>query len=531
MRRPKRLSRGWGKDGRPVSGSLFVCHSERSGGICFLAVDRLLIVPQPGLKYSCGMAFSANQRIFSVLLLILALAGQAHAQPASTLPVLMLSDLHFDPFRDPAKVPKLAEAPVDAWEKILAAPETPGRAEAYQALEAACKAKGEDSDFALIESSLAAEKAAMPNPRFVTISGDLLVHKFDCRYNAVMKTGKGYAEFAEKTASFVVRSVEQTFPKAPVYVGMGNNDSSCGDYRMDAGDRYFAGTGKAIAAGMIGAPATDAAQALKDYEAGGYYSVALPGMTHPTRLLVLDDIFLSREYKTCAGKADTAGAAAMMNWLTAQLDAARKAGERVWVMGHIPPGVNVYGTLRKGNVCANSPDTYLAAFDKTTLADVLGTYADTIALALFGHTHMDEMKVIRAAGSEAAVPLKQVSSITPVNGNRPSFTVAQIDPANSRMADYAVYTAASAEGSGAWKRAYDFDAAYHQPAFSGAALETMVSGFHADSDGQQPGSLAYERFFDAGFPISPLVLGWPQYVCGMDHMGAKEYKSCACPAQ
>jgi sphingomyelin phosphodiesterase acid-like 3 len=144
---------------------------------------------------------------------------------------------------------------------------------------------------------------------------------------------------------------------------------------------------------------------------------------------------------------------------------------------------------------------------------------------------MDEMKVIRAAGSEAAVPLKQVSSITPVNGNRPSFTVAQIDPASSRMADYAVYTAANDAGSGAWKRAYDFDATYHQQAFSGAALEAMVAGFHADADGQQAGSLAYERYFDAGFPISPLVLGWPQYVCGMDHMGAKEYKSCACPGK
>ena len=474
------------------------------------------------------MAISATRRIFSALLLILSSAGLAHAQPAATVPVLMLSDLHFDPFRDPAKVAKLAEAPVEDWQKILAAPETPGRAESYQALEAACKAKGEDSDFALIESSLAAEKAALPSPRFVTISGDLLVHKFDCRYKAVMKTDKGYGDFAEKTASYVIRSVEQTFPKAPVYVGMGNNDSSCGDYQMDPNDRYFTGTAKAIAAGLAEAPEAEAKLARKDFEAGGYYRVSLPGMNHPTRLLVLDDIFLSREYKTCAGKPDEAGGAAMIAWLTTQLGEARKSHERVWVMGHIPPGVNVYGTLKKGNVCSGSPEPFLAS---PALTDALAKNADVITLALFGHTHMDEMKVIHGEGSDAAaVPVKGVSSVTPVNGNKPSFTVAQIDPETSVMADYAVYTSANDEGSGKWKKTYDFDETYRQKAFSGAALQSIVSDFHADSGAETPGSAAYERYFDAGFPISPLVLGWPQYVCGMDQMAEKDFKSCACPA-
>ena len=31
----------------------------------------------------------------------------------------MLSDLHFDPYRDPAKVPALRAAPVMQWTKIL----------------------------------------------------------------------------------------------------------------------------------------------------------------------------------------------------------------------------------------------------------------------------------------------------------------------------------------------------------------------------------------------------------------------------
>jgi len=32
------------------------------------------------------------------------------------------------------------------------------------------------------------------------------------------------------------------------------------------------------------------------------------------------------------------------------------------------------------------------------------------------------------------------------------------------------------------------------------------------------------------FPIPILVLGWPQYVCGMDKMTTTEFKACACAA-
>ena len=440
----------------------------------------------------------------------------------------MLSDLHFDPFRDPAKVPKLAAAPVAEWAKILAAPESPDRAASYAALEAACKAKGEDSDYSLIDASLKAEKAVVPDPKFVAISGDLLVHQFDCRYRVAMKTPEGYAVFAGKTASFVIRSVEATFPKSPVYVGAGNNDSACGDYKMDLNDRYFAGTGDAIMAGLL----SPNAEAKTDYAAGGYYAAMLPGMKTPTHLLMLDDIFLSKGYTTCAGKVDQAGATAMMTWLSKQLNDARTRGEKVWVMGHIPPGVNVYSTIKKGNLCTGkSAESFLSPVDKESLGDVIAKSSDVVTLALFGHTHMDEIRLIETEGATTGgVPMKGIASVSPVDGNRPSFTVAKIDPATSTMTDYSVYVAPSNEGIGPWKIEYSFDAAYAQKSFSATALRSLVDGFHVDANAGTPASQAYMRFFDPMFPISPLVFGWPQYGCGIDHLSESGYKACACPA-
>jgi len=434
------------------------------------------------------MAISVSRITISLASLLLAalpqgLSAQTAANtPASdpTIPVLMLSDLHFDPFRNAAKVPKLAAAPTSEWAAILDQPDS--EADLQNAAPAqACGTKGADSSYALLTSSLKAEKEHAAGVRFVTISGDLLVHQFDCRYNALMKSGgkTGYAQFAEKTASFVIERVEATFPGVPVYVALGNNDSSCGDYKMDVADRFFTGTSKAVIDGLRGADPAELKQARTDYEADGYFAVTLPGLTHKTRLLAIDDIFLSRKHTSCADKPDSVGADKAIAWLKDQLHAASENNERVWVMGHIPPGIDVYATIRKGDVCSGTkPETFVAA--KDGLGDVIANNSSTVRLAIFGHTHMDEMKLL-VSDTGGRVPMKGVASISPVDGNIPSFTVARIDPATSEMSDYTVFTASNKTGiTATWSREYSFREAYHKPNFSAATLSDLTTGFDAD---------------------------------------------------
>src|ERR1019366_7501630 len=212
------------------------------------------------------------------MLVVLAMGtarAQAPAPSTPTIPVLMLSDIHFDPFRDPAKFSKLVAAPVTGWEAILQAPDSTTQAADFQALQAACAGKGVDTGEALFDASLKAEKTHSAGLKFVTISGDLLVHQFDCKYKALRKSEEGYGEFAEKTASYVIKHVGATFPGVPVYVALGNNDSSCGDYGLDMHDRFLAGTSKAVLERLHGTSAEDVVQAKTDYEAGGYFSVSL----------------------------------------------------------------------------------------------------------------------------------------------------------------------------------------------------------------------------------------------------------------
>ncbi len=444
----------------------------------------------------------------------------ATAATSQTTPVVMLSDLHFDPLRDPGKALRLAAAPETEWRSILQDdPATPTAEADFTAMQAKCGTRnGLDPDYHLLNAALQAAVARSPKARFVTVSGDLLVHQFECRWKAASGHNKGYEDFAEKTTSFVMHQVEAAFPGIPVYIALGNNDSSCGDYRMDLHDRYFKATGAAVLDGLRGASKQDRDRALSDYQAGGYFSVALPGAAK-TRLLGIDDIFLSRKFKTCAGKEDTAAGAEVLRWLGEQLQQAKQRGEAVWVLAHIPPGIDVYSTVSKlRDVCGTeAPDQFLA---DDAFATLLARYPETIHLVLLGHTHSDEVRLI------GQVPAKLSGSVTPVNGNLPSFTVGRVDR-NLRLQDYDVYVAADKNGAGPWAREYNYHQAYGGEAFNATSLRAEIAGFRKDPDSATAQSKTYEQGFFPGAP-SPLSLVWPQASCAMENFTAATYKSCVC---
>ena len=452
-------------------------------------------------------------------------AAQARVQTAAAgdVPVVMLSDLHFDPFRDVAKVERLDKAPVAEWEAILKEPASAGQAAGFAAMQSACAAKGQDSDYALVDSALKAAAKQAGGTKFsgfVTVSGDLQVHQFECRYKRA--TGKtDFMEFAAKTTSYVMGKVQAEFAGAPVYFALGNNDSGCGDYSLDVNDAYFAGTSAALLHGLKNASEAELKRAKEDWDTGGNYAVMLPGALSRTRLVVIDDMYLSNKYSTCAKKKDKAGAAGLLAWMAQEFDAARQKGETVWVLGHIPPGTDVYGTVKHAlTMCSRAPETFLA---DSSLGDLLKKNEDVVKLAIFGHTHSDEFRLF------GEVPMKGVGSITPVNGNMPSFTVAEAD-ANG-LKDYAVYVGSNSSGVGTkWTREYGFDETFHARNFSGAALTEIVARLQKDKAGESAESKAYERdFFPGG--ASPLGLVWPQYACALKDAPGAEILACMCPTQ
>jgi sphingomyelin phosphodiesterase acid-like 3 len=466
----------------------------------------------PGVALSAVLAASAAQ----------AQSGPRAAPATGAVSALMISDIHFDPFHDPEKAKLLARDPVSKWAAVLAAPGSPRAAASFEQLQAVCRAKGVDTPYALLRSSLEAMRARS-QPEFVTLSGDLIAHRFDCRYRKTVGDAAGYEAFVEKTLAFVVGQLRAAWPGVPVYISLGNNDSACGDYRLDPDSAFLRRTAAIFGEGL---PVAERHDELREFPVGGYYSVDLVPLPR-TRLIVLNDVFQSLNYRTCAGARDAAPGVAEMAWLAQQLEQVQREGEKVWVMGHIPPGVNVYATVRElPDLCGTEkPVMFL---DAGRLDDLLLEHAGEVRLALFAHTHMDEMRLLEG-GSGSGVAVKLVPSISPVDGNNPAFTVARVDRTTAVLKDYEVFAASNQTGVGTqWTNEYDYAEAYHQPAFTPSALRELIAEFQSDRKAKTAASQEYIRDYYVGGEARELTPFWPQYVCSLEQLTVKGYAGCVC---
>jgi len=467
----------------------------------------------------------------------------AQAPKAETVPVVMLSDIHFDPFHDPVKFDKLRAAPIAEWQKILAEPDSATQLADATKLASGCGTRGVDTPWVLLESSLAAAHAHSLHPLFVTVSGDLLAHAFECRFQTLAHKASAdeQSAFAAKTLSYVASELRRAFPSTPIYMALGNNDSGCGDYR-DSPNSDFLSSAAETFGGELESPAAQK-ELLHSFPVSGDYSVALPKPIVRGRLIVLQNIFLAAGHAGCDGKPDPASAAAQLEWLRAELAAAHAHHEQVWVMAHIPPGVNFYTTLSSNrDVCKGQAPVMFLHDEK--LVDVLTDFAPDIRLAIFAHTHMDEMRllqtgnVVSAPDADAAikpawVAAKMVPSISPINGNNPTFTLADIEPKTATMKDYRVFSADNKTGIAAkWSEDYRYSVAYHSTGFTPEEVARLMEKFGADKQGEAPESQEYESNFMPGGGLKSLAirLVWPQYVCSMRQNTVVGFRDCMCPA-
>lgn len=460
-------------------------------------------------------------------------ANQREGSGESAVQALFVSDIHFDPFRDPAKVERLVAAPVAEWKTILAGPDVADGEARFAQLQQACHARGEDTSYRLFASSLAAMRIRAAGARFVIVSGDLMAHSFSCKYAALFPKAapEDYRTFTEKTLKFVLASLRRSVPGVPVYAALGNNDSDCGDYQLDLNSAFLGAEADEFTHGFA---AADRAEAIRTFAMGGYYSVSLPPPLKRTRLLVLDDIFLSGRYTTCGGKEDSAPGAAQIAWLAQQLREARSKNEKVWVVAHIPPGVDPYSTATNGkDICeGNKPTMFLSSED---LPATMARFGDVIRLAIFAHTHMDEVRLLEPADGDArgaGVAIKMIPSISPINGNDPAFTVATIAPATATMKDYRVIAASNKTGADTkWAEKYDFAKTYAEPNFSAASVRDLIGRLSAGRGAADGASQSYIQNYDVGQRVPELGLVWPLYVCALKNEEASGFQSCVCGAK
>lgn len=461
--------------------------------------------------------------------LALQLCGTANGQqaaPAIAGQVLVMSDLHFDPMADPQLVDQLAAAEPELWSAVLDSSD--GRSLGRY---------GRDSNWMLLRSAFRQMAATQPKPSFVLISGDLLAHGFRREFDAAASnhSDAAYRIFVRKTMQFLGQQLEQTFPATPIIPALGNNDEECGDYQLQPGGPFLVDTLPILRrlVGAAGGPGFD-----RDWQSYGNYSARVSGI----RLLSTNTNFLSVHYRNaCGSAADGDPGRATLAWLEAELAAAKQAGERVWLLYHIPPGIDGYATLRQG-AC---PGTMIPMWNQAyaeAFFPLLRRYADTVVASFAGHTHMDDFRLIADAEGRYGFALI-TPAVSPIFGQNPAFRTVTYDAAGGIL-DQTTYdltnllqaTTAAGGVPPEWRAEYTFTRQWSLPKVDLPSLDRLYS-LITDAPVERE---SWHMIFPVSSPVywAPFSAGSGQlapavraFRCASGNVALSDYGQCYCSGQ
>ncbi|HEX2835093.1 MAG TPA: metallophosphoesterase [Thermoanaerobaculia bacterium] len=417
---------------------------------------------------------------------------------------LSLSDVHFDPFADPTLVAKLEAADVAEWEAIL-------DSSAVKTF----STYGSDINDPLFRSAVGEMQKQLPSPAFVLLSGDFLAHGFQKSYQqyATDKSQAAYTAFVTKTIAYVAGVLRKAYPGVRIYPTLGNNDSDCGDYAV-APDSTFLANFRDVWSPIVASRSFD-----RRFPTGGYYHADVPSLDG-VRIIALNTNFFSTNYKNPCGTPGPDPGLRQLAWLDDELRLARVEGKRVWLLFHIPPGIDVYDTAEYGGAC---PDVKVQTFWKDEYQQrylrITAAHRGTIAGSFAGHTHQDEFRIV--TGDFIHI----TPSVTPVFGNNPAFEIVEVD----RKGQLAGYTAWHLPNVATpWAREYSFDDAYAKSNYDTASLMEIAHAIGTDSDTRT----RYFGYLSSGAPKSTAgaLAAWQSYWCGLRTLNVNAFTPCACGA-
>jgi hypothetical protein len=429
----------------------------------------------------------------------------------------LVSDIHFDPFDPPGLARTLATVPPADWmERFAALPDAP--ASQY----------GTDTNHVLLASALAAIGRQSADADFAIFSGDLLSHDFEDDAATALGVARGSDElkdFAARTSIFVADSLAAALPGKPVIVALGNNDSACDDYEVDPGGGYLAGLRDTVR--QLAGPDRVAADFTETYAAGGYYAVRHPTVAD-TLIVVLNDVLWSQRYQDACGSNGLAAGKAEMDWLAATFAAQQAAGGRVWLVQHIPWGIDPWSTTHsKAATCRERVVPFLKPDFAEAFHTLIRTHAGIIDLSLAGHIHTDDYRLVFDAAGNPVAASKVAPAISPVFGQNPAFQVFTYDRTSGLPRDFTTIALANlpslSPANADWREEYAFADAYGLPDYSTGSVTKLWNGLG------QGGRIrdAYLANYNAGH--GPLPAGDVDgYACAIAHLDPGSYSACYC---
>ncbi len=466
--------------------------------------------------------FGHFQRFLLLALMGLVAAGlPARASEPSGI-IAVVSDIHFNPFAASDLAPRLAVSEPKEWPSTFVSASGQG-----------FPARGKDTNQVLLASAFDALSGTAGNADLVVVTGDLLAHRFQEAAAQVLgasPTSGVVRALAPKTALYVVGALRTALPGRPILLALGNNDSECGDYQLEPGGAFLGALRDMVR--ELAGPDRLAQDFDQTYMAGGYYEMRHPTIAGVT-VLAVNDVLWSTDYRDACGMGGDQAAEEMMGWLERQLSEARAAGRKVWLVHHIPVGIDAYATLRASAElsCPARVTSFLKEPFASRFVQLLRDYAAIIQAGFAGHTHQDSYRLILDAGMAVGVE-KVAPSISPVFGNNPGFHLFNYDRQTGDVIDFSTWYLANLEQAsvitpGEWRREYVFTEAYGQPTYSATAVERIAEAMLGTESAGERVRSTFRRLYPVSHGEIPAE-ALPAYACALGKLAVSSYTACYC---
>jgi sphingomyelin phosphodiesterase len=273
-----------------------------------------------------------------------------------------------------------------------------------------------DAPLGLEESMFASIQGLSAAPAFSIYTGDVVAHDI------------WLVDQAE-----VLTDLDATYSRmaglGKVFAAIGNHDTApVNDLPTSNVPSQFSAnwTYQALASDFTNLSGDMAAQSAENY--GSYSSVFSGTFGTDLRVISYNSIFYYIDNFWAYEDPMLYDPDGQFTWLINELQEAETAGQRVWLIAHVPTGT------------ADHFHDYSHYFDQ-----IVQRYEATIAALFYGHTHIDQFQISYSNYSNQAYDTATaigyiMPSLTPTSGP-PAYRIYDVDPKTFGVLDYTVYIA------------------------------------------------------------------------------------------
>ncbi|XP_075706661.1 acid sphingomyelinase-like phosphodiesterase 3b [Rhinoderma darwinii] len=353
-----------------------------------------------------------------------------------------LTDLHLDPnytvTADPGKVcPSAGDQPVtDAgkWGNYLC-----------------------DSPGSLVNSSIYAMKTILPDPDFILWTGDDTPHVPNEKLSE-----KAVLDIVE----WLTTLISQVFPTTKVYPALGNHDFHPKNQLPTQNNSIYYRVSELWSPWLK-------PESITTFQKGGFYSEQAGNIRNMGRIVILNTNLYYDSNGITANMEDPGG---QFVWLENLLSNASQTGEKVYIVGHVPPG---YFEKKRGK------PWFRENFNKRYI-EIIQKHHKVIQGQFFGHHHTDSFRMFYSNSGNPIGSMFIAPGVSPwkttlpgvTNGaNNPGIRVFEYDRESLQVLDMVTYylnlTFANLE-SPRWEKEYRLTEAFHVPDGSPQSMQKVL---------------------------------------------------------